>query len=272
MPTSADNPTQHVFKCRLTPQQDWLGSIVSSCQDPSASSTLSSTSLSSLASNVPITTGSDFLLQISATRDPALRSRLSRLFDVENSGTSPVEVDVPTPSITYRRLGDPKKILDELITRPEIAKELLDMLPLGREAYIVVGVVEIDSVSTNGLEKTSRSLRGISLPVADIARAVAGLPVTLYGIGDIELSPMRTSSSYFWNSGAGEGRETIAMEFRAVRELPNDSQALESGDVVERGGELEILDEAFLGYVAGPSVGWDPYTKIKYHFSDKDTG
>lgn len=262
MRSSAGNQTQHIFKCPLAPQQDWLGRIASSCQDPSASS---SSSLASLASNVLISIKSDFLLQISATRDSELSSRLSRLLD-----TSSAEIDVPMPSIFHRRLENSKKILDELISRPETLKELLDMLPLGCEVYIVVGVVEIDSVSINRLKKTSKTSGGISLPVTEVASAAAGLPVTLDGIGDIELIPMRTSSSYSWNSGVSEGRETIAMEFRAVRKLPKESQGSENTELVEGGGELEILDEVSLGCVAGPSVGWDPYTKIKYHFSDKD--
>ena len=263
MTSSAGNPTQHIFERPLAPHQDWLGRIVSSCQDPSASSL---TTLASLASDVLISIKSEFLLQISATRDSGLSSRLSRLLD-----TSSAEVDVPIPDIVLRRLEDPKKILDELISRPETMKELLDTLPLRSELYIVVGVVEIDSVSIDRLKKTRRTSGGISLPVTDVASAAAGLAVTLDDVGDIELIPMATNSSYSWNSGVSEGRETIAMEFRAVRKFPNESQGPESTELLEGSGVIEILDEVFLGCVAGPSIGWDPYTKIKYHFSDKDT-
>ena len=265
MLSSAENPTEHIFKCHLTPKQDWLGRIVSSCQDPSASCIPSFKSLASLASNVLITTKSDFLLEISATRDPELRTRLSRLLE-----TSSAESDVPTPNITHRRLENPKKILDELISRPEISKELLGMLPLGCEVYIVVGVFDIDGVSLNRLKQSGKTSGGISLPVADVARAAAGFSVTLNGIGNIELSPMETSSSEPLKSSVYEGREIIAMEFRALRKHPKKSRG--SDNTVGGGGEeLEILEEVFLGCVSGPFVGWDPYTKIKYHFSDKDT-
>ena len=263
MTSSAGNPTQHIFERPLAPHQDWLGRIVSSCQDPSASSL---TSLASLASNVLISIESDFLLQISTTRDSGLSSRLSRLLD-----TSSVEIDVPMPDIVHRRLENPEKILDELTSRPERMKELLDALPLRSEVYIVVGVVEIDSVPINWLKKTSKMSGGISLPVTDVASAAAGLPVTLNDIGDIELIPMGTSSSDSWNSGVSESRDTIAMEFRAVRKHLNESQGSENTELMEGGGELEVLDDVFLGCVAGPSIGWDPYTKIKYHFSDKET-
>lgn len=219
MAISGNEPTYYILKCRIPSEHDWLGRVVQYFQDPTASYTpqLSKSSITS-SSSILTTTESDFHLKVRAAKDSASQSRLSRLLNAENSASRSDDIEVNAPSITLRRLMNYKSVFEQLKAEPGVTKDMKNMLPLGRTAYMIVGLVEIDCGFIKRSKSTSKDTEtGLTLPVVDIALAAASVPITLGGIGDVELGSARKISYHSETSGNSKDREIIALEYRTVR-------------------------------------------------------
>ena len=218
MAPSANEPTYYILKRRIPSNQDWLGRIVQYFQDPTASYTPSQAISSILPSDILTTTESDFHLKLSRTKDSVLRTRLNRLLAIENSLSRHDDLVLDTPLLTHRRLTNFSKVFEHTKGNPEVTKDLQDMLPLGRTAYMIVGLVEIETACIQRSTNATKSLdNGVTLPVVDLALAAASVPVSLNGIGDIELQCGKKNSYSSETSSISRSKEIIAFEYRLIR-------------------------------------------------------
>ena len=242
-------------------------------------------------SEIFTTTESDFQLKVSKSKDSALRSRLYRLLSLDYSSSNLDEIEINTPTLTHRRLTNHKRVFEKLKADPEVKRDLRDMLPIGRTAYMVVGLVEIDCASINRSKQTTKgSENSVTLPVVDVALAAASVPVSLGGIGDVEVENETTRSYNSVTTSITEDKEIIAFEYRLIRRslggwgrqvvyrdsIPKTKAGLTFGasevdeeDTEDDEDDLEILDLALsvdsTRALSGKAAKLDAETGIIYH-------
>ncbi|KAL9597709.1 MAG: hypothetical protein Q9219_004966 [cf. Caloplaca sp. 3 TL-2023] len=216
-------PVYYVLKNRIPSTQDWLGSIVQFYQDPTASYIplpLNDQTFPSTKSTILTSTETDFHLNLQVTKDKAITSRLSQLLNLGNSTSKSDSLNLHTSCITYRRLTNHRHIFDRLITQPNMVKDLMEIVPFGHKAYMVVGLVQIEPASSvqRSKETSTTTEHGFSLPVTEAATAAAGMPISLGGIGDVEMERRKSSSFYAESNGSsGDTCEIIAFEYSLIR-------------------------------------------------------
>ncbi|KAL8672795.1 MAG: hypothetical protein Q9168_002759 [Polycauliona sp. 1 TL-2023] len=222
MPSTRE-PTHYVLKRRIPNTQEWLGRVVQHYQDPTASfipisveSTLSST----LSTNVISTTESDFHLNLVASRESSMATQISKLLNIGNTTSRSEMLDLHTRQITYHRLMNHSQVFDHLSNQQDMARRLLDLVPVGHKGYMIVGLVQIEPTSkiTRSSQQSKSFERGMGLPLVEIATAAAGVPFSLGGVGDIEVESEGTANHHIESTGTSSGGcEIIAFEYRAVR-------------------------------------------------------
>ena len=216
-------PTNYVLKRRIPSTEDWLGRIVQYYQDPTASfvsPSVESGEASASPTKILTTTETDFHLNVHASKESSIKSQLTQLLKIGNTTTISDVLELSTPRITYRRLASHRDVFDRVRAQPGIAKRLLEMVPVGHKAYMIIGLVQIEAGSSIRRSKTTSksSERGLGLPVVEVATAAAGIPLSLGGIADIELEEERTKSHMTETRGLSDkASEIIAVEYRAIR-------------------------------------------------------
>lgn len=218
MNPTAKEPVYYVLKRRIPCDQEWLGRVVRYYQDPTACYTPAKALELTDLSEVIVSEESDFHINLNATSDEILNSRLSHLLGFENSVVREEKMDLKTPSIKKRSLTNYKKAFERLKLDCEVRKDLPNMLPVGRKAYMIVGVVEIENASVkHTMTASSNADIGATIPIMDVALAAASIPVTLGGVGDIQLERKTGKKSGLETESRTSQREIIAIEYRVIQ-------------------------------------------------------
>ncbi|KAL8727596.1 MAG: hypothetical protein Q9166_005946 [cf. Caloplaca sp. 2 TL-2023] len=176
-------PTYYVLKRRIPSTEEWLGRIFQFYQDPTASYVPSSAEnqiLAAIQTNILTTKETDFHLSVKAAKESTLRTQLSLLLNID----------------------------------------LLDIVPFGHKAYIIVGLVHVEPCSTvkRSNQTSTTSEHGAQLPVVEIATAAAGVPISLGEVTNVEMEHEKTKSHHTQSSGSsGDTSEIIAFEYRLIR-------------------------------------------------------
>ena len=103
------------------------------------------------------------------------------------------------------------------------------MLPVGRKAYMIVGVVEIENASVkHTVTASSNADIGATIPIVDVALAAASVPITLGGVRDFPLERKTGTTSGLETESKTSLRDIIAIEYRVIQRslLGNGRQAV----------------------------------------------
>ncbi len=237
MATSAYEPTFVFLKQRLGPSQsaNILGRVIHQYQDPTFDSTPDSPGE---ALSPPGPVFADFLLEpqydydarVTAQTTTTSSKYLKLLALLSRSSTIAGATTVTSPRITTRRLGKVPAYFAALKSIPHVRRRLLEMCPVNKAVYLVVGTMSAQTAAFHRSASTQHAAGGgVAVPTALAASAAAmavGVPLPVPGevLPDVEAGVARVDSAAttaaFRTAPAGEeeeGEEVFAIACKVVK-------------------------------------------------------
>ncbi|TAQ86722.1 hypothetical protein B7494_g4953 [Chlorociboria aeruginascens] len=212
-------PIFYILKRRLPAGEGphLLGRVVQHFQDPGASYTPEKPSEVFELSKILETKETPFLIDAKSTKDDALRSRLFSLLAFNRTSAGEQELHLEAKTVIKRSLTNYKRVFNGMKAVEEVRKELLEMLPRGGKAYMIVGIMAFDraDMKHSGQRSKGRVVKG-SAPVAQVAGGVLGVPLPNNSAGRADLESESARSSDWAVQSSTEDEEVFAIEYRVI--------------------------------------------------------
>ena len=211
----AKEPTYFLLKRRLPASVDLLGRITDSFQDPTGGSYTPEHPSSLIgAEEILETKETKFELNAKSTQHQSRGARLCELLQSQKSTSSDSSLYVDSPQVTSRHLTQYRKVFERLKNVDEIRDELQDVLPVGGQAYMIVGTMSINNALAERHGHASRELdMDASLPTVD---TLTGIP-TGTDISSVGTSASKKSSNHWTLNSRTDGWETFAVQYRVIK-------------------------------------------------------
>ena len=131
----------------------------------------------------------DALYTAASSKDQSLLASVRSLFSMSSSREEDGSVELGSERITIRRLKRDMEYFKELKKNPDVRRKLLEMCPVGKKIYLVVGTMGFQSASLKrtGMQRHESKAAG-SLPTGAAIAALSGGTIAFGEAGTVEVS------------------------------------------------------------------------------------
>jgi hypothetical protein len=215
-------PTFFVLKRRLpaTETPHMLGRLVAHFYSPLDNCTPESPRKllpGLISSSEYFTDERDANLILKDMKDNSLRARLEGLLSVSHTSSSSGQLRLQSTLVRTWRLKNYRDVSLEILNTDEVRQKLPKLVPIGGKAYFITGIMTcVNAEIKHGGDNITTNNAEIRLPVAAIAAAAAGAPITT-NLGSIALGHDQAHKGNWVFEATGKGEEVFAVEYRLVK-------------------------------------------------------